>query len=408
MTLFLQSFSMALRAISAKKMRSFLTMLGCIIGVGVVVALYSVAEAENQKKLEQLKSLSDNTITVYAYEYLPWGMVTPGTSIADKLSKYINTDLSSLTAGVAPQSYIGGQIVYGSKKTNPSYGYATNEQFSICSSNKIVKGRDLVYLDVKNSNKVCVIGSAMNDFLFGYKEPIGEKISINGMEFTVVGVYAQKDFSPKNPQGYSPDNLIVAPYTAIQKYVNKTLRIESFLVKAQDPFAVKEAIKMIKSFLKKNIDVENNKGYFDVYSQDDWTKEIEKQNKEDLIFQIIIAVISLVVGGIGIMNIMLVTVTERTREIGIRKAIGAPRRSIILQFLIEASVLSIIGGIIGLIVGVMGTLVYGKLKADLIAMPNPTIMIIGLAFSFIMGVVFGIYPAIKAARLQPVIALRNE
>ncbi len=203
---------------------------------------------------------------------------------------------------------------------------------------------------------------------------------------------------------WSQDNIIVLPYT-MNRILNKSTDMSEFTVKAKDAASTTEAITRLTGFLKSLL---GENGGYSVYSMNQW---MEQDNSYLKVISLVlggIAGISLLVGGIGIMNIMLVTVTERTREIGIRKAIGAPRRSIIAQFLIEAAAICLMGGTIGILIGFVGTLILGKLLLQLIIFPSATITIGAFVFSVVLGIIFGLYPAIKASGLQPVVALRAE
>jgi putative ABC transport system permease protein len=248
---------------------------------------------------------------------------------------------------------------------------------------------------------VIVLGARLKEFLFPYRDPIGEVVTIGEYPFTVIGVYEAKD--PNST--WSMDNMAVVPYTMV-RLLNKTNRIEEFVVKARSKKDTTEAITRLTGFLSGLID--ENSGYFSVNSQNQWMEQDEKATRIMSLVLGGIAGISLLVGGIGIMNIMLVTVKERTREIGIRKAIGGSRKSIIIQFLIESSVICAIGGILGVTVGYLGTLVAGKLIMDIVLTPSVTMTIGAVAFSVVLGIGFGMYPAIKASGLQPVEALRAE
>jgi len=262
-------------------------------------------------------------------------------------------------------------------------------------------GRDISYLDVQNYNQVVVLGAKLKEYLFDYKNPIGEQISIGGHKFTVIGVYAAKG-GTINPY---IDYTAVVPYT-MNRLLNKNNIFGDFTIKAKSSEATTEVITRVTGFLTGLIDP--NYGYFYVYSDNSWMEREDEANRMMSLVLGGIAGISLLVGGIGIMNIMLVTVRERTREIGIRKAIGGSRRSILIQFLIEASVICGTGGILGILLGVLGTLVAGKLIFQLVLYPDVALSLGAVAFSVVLGIAFGMYPAVKASALQPVEALRAE
>ena len=396
-----QSFKMAIKSIWGKKARSALTMLGIIIGVAAVVIMVSLIQGMNRETMERFESMGENKIEVYASKW--WG----GNDISDQLYDYC-LSLSDLVVGVTPQGYYYPQngIKYGTNSTNNmEYGspqiYLGSDQYSLCNNFTIEKGRDIAYLDVENYNQVIVLGARVAEFLFPYRDPVGEIVSIDGHKFEVIGVYEAKDPDSQ----WSMDNMAVVP-SSMNRLLNKRTSFDSFIVKAVSKEATTEAITMLDGFLSGIID--SFSGYYSVYSQNQWMES--DQSYTDMLSLVVggIAGISLLVGGIGIMNIMLVTVTERTREIGIRMAIGASRASIILQFLIEAAVICAVGGVFGLVVSALGTVVAGKLILDTVLMPSVGMTIGAIAFSVVLGIVFGLYPAMKASSLQPVEALRGE
>ena len=228
---------------------------------------------------------------------------------------------------------------------------------------------------------------------------MGKEITINGIPFTVVGVFEEKD--PNNMSGM--DRYVLIPYT-VNRIISGKTEIGSFVAKAKDSATTTKAVSLLQGYLDSLLGP--NVGY--VSTPNTWQEQSEEQDKMQQRFLGGIAAISLAVGGIGIMNIMLVTVTERTREIGIRKAIGAERRSIIVQFLIEAAMICGIGGLFGIGVGYIGTLIVGKLSFNTILIPSPGVTLGAAAISVALGIIFGMYPAIKASGLQPVVALRAD
>ena len=282
-----------------------------------------------------------------------------------------------------------------------------SDQYGVCNNYQLAGGREMSYLDVEKTNAVCVLGAGAKEALFDYTDPVGESITINGQPFLVVGWYESMavDYWPEL------DNIIVLPYT-FNRTLNNNNTINSYVVKAKSASATVEAMTKLDAYLAglfpKNAEGWSDRGDYYVQSDNSWAQNLQSQNLMQSLVLGAIAGISLLVGGIGIMNIMLVTVTERTREIGIRRAIGAERRSIITQFLIEAAMICGIGGIIGIILGYLFTLVAGKLLIHIILLPPVWITASAFALSVFLGIVFGIYPAMKASRLQPVEALRAE
>ena len=397
-----QAFKIAAKSIAAKKGRSALTMLGVIIGLAAVIILVSYAQGQNEQMRAYYESLGTNVINIEASG-------PNSKSISDALYDYC-LELDDLVLGVTPQIQMYNQTVvkYGAK-TLDSYQsnweespqvVMGNQQYSLCNNFTVAKGRDLAYLDVENYNQVCVLGHKMAEMLFNYADPIGKTITINGYPFEVVGVFAQQD--PNNMTG--KDRYILVPYT-MTRVLNSSNSWSSFVAKAKDGPSTNRAITLLDGFLKGLV---GQNGYYSVTTPNQWQEQGDEQIKMQQRFLGGIAAISLAVGGIGIMNIMLVTVTERTREIGIRKAIGAERRSIIAQFLIEACMICGIGGLFGIAVGYIGTLIVGKASFNLILFPSPGITAGAFLISVALGIGFGLYPAIKASGLQPVVALRAE
>ena len=401
-----QAFKMAFKSIASKKTRSFLTMLGIIIGVASVVIMVSVVQGQNRKNMEYFEKMGDNKIQVYAYQYYN----TSG-DISELLYEYC-LGMQDLVLGITPniESYQTMTIKYGaktfstdnyddwSKRISVKLG---SDQYGVCNNYTLGGGRELSFLDVDKTNRVCVLGSGAKEQLFDFVDPVGETIQINGQSFLVVGWYEPMDLEGREDL----DNIIVIPYT-FNRTLNNNQQIDSYIVKARSAQATVQAMTKLTAYLTGFINDQN--GYCQVYSDNSSADALQNQNTMQAMVLGGIAAISLLVGGIGIMNIMLVTVTERTREIGIRKAIGAERRSIIVQFLIEAAMICGIGGLFGIVVGYIGTLIVGKLSFNMILIPSPGVTLGAAAISVALGIIFGMYPAIKASGLQPVVALRAD
>ena len=427
-----QAIKMAAKSISSNKGRSALTMLGIIIGLAAVIILVSYAQGQNMAMKAYYESMGSNKINVSAYTWGNSSSVDVGQALYDYCLQLDGV------VGVSPNGYIWSSptIKYESKtlsrNSNRSYGgggvmvsydsssdypqiYLGNDKFGLCNDYVISKGRDLSYLDVENSNQVCVLGAATAEYLFSFADPVDKTISINGTPFRVVGVYKSKGSgadlgTSEEAQWMSEsikrlDRMILLPSTMTRRF-NDNQPIEEYVVKVKNSDAIKEVTTSLNGFLSGIINT--NSGSYSVYSEDTWQNESNEANAMQQRFLGGIAAISLLVGGIGIMNIMLVTVTERTREIGIRKAIGAERKSIVVQFLIEAAMICGIGGIFGIGVGYIGTLIVGKLSFGTILIPSAAITVAAAAISVALGIIFGMYPAIKASGLQPVVALRAE
>ena len=423
---FSQAFKMAAESISANKGRSALTMLGVIIGLAAVIILVSYAQGQNMALRAYYESMGTNTISVYAYSYR--GNVDVSSALYDYCLQ-----LDDLVLGVSPtgnvysdpvikfesktiarqwQSMGGGAMMSTGEYPSIVLG---NDKYGLCNDYKIAKGRDLSYLDIEKENQVCVLGSAVADELFGFADPVDKTITINGTPFLVVGVYESKSAGVN--VGSSEENqwiqetinrqdyMILLPSTMTRLF-NNNQPIEQYIIKAKDAESLKEVSTLVNGFLAGFISSDN--GYYYIDNPTSYQNEQAEADKLQQRFLGGIAAISLLVGGIGIMNIMLVTVTERTREIGIRKAIGAERKSIIVQFLIEAAMICGIGGIFGIIVGYLGTLIVGKMNFDIILIPSAGITVGAFLISVALGIIFGLYPAVKASGLQPVDALRAD
>ena len=405
----IQSIKLAMKSIAARKGRTFLTMLGIIIGLASVITLVSYAKGQMQKLVAYYESMGTNQIQVSAQK---WG--SGGDTVFDSLYSYCKS-LDDLVDGVTPSGTTYGTVKYGARSSDsmdyqPQI-YLGSDQWSRCNNFKIGTGRDLVYMDVKAGHQVCVLGSKAAELFFDFANPIGRDITISGVPFEVIGVYAQKDFSGNE---YSLDNVICIPYTAnrvLASVSGNYISMDSFVVRATSKEAANQAVTMLEGFLKGLIGDPNSpdsRGYYSVYNSNQGVDYANQASKEQEALLGGIAAISLLVGGIGIMNIMLVTVTERTREIGIRKAIGAARKTIIIQFLIEACMICGIGGILGILTSFPATWIYCKMRLGYLVQPDPGIMAGAAAISVLLGIIFGMYPAIKASGLQPVEALRAD
>jgi len=399
----IQGFKMATKSILTNKVRSLLTMLGIIIGIAAVMTLVSVVQAQTNELKSYYESIGSNQVSVYAYK---WN----GKDVSEDLYDFC-LGLDEYVEGVTPNMQIWSQngIKYRTTttKNHPTYYdpqiYLGSDQFALCNNFQIETGRDISFLDIKTYNQVVVIGAAMAEYLFQYKNPIGEKITISGHTFEVIGVYKAKDTGMN--EYWNLDYMAVLPYS-MNRIMNNSNTLGDFTIKAKSSDKIQPVIDKLNTFLGEIITDSN--GYFYVYSNQQYMDQADEQQRMTSYVLGGIAGISLLVGGIGIMNIMLVTVRERTREIGIRKAIGGSRRTILTQFLIEASVVCFLGGILGIILGFLATVVAGKIITDSLVFPNAFMTLGAAAFSIVLGIVFGMYPAIKASGLQPVDALRAD
>lgn len=422
-----QTIRLAFKSIGARKGRTFLTMLGVIIGLAAVIIMVSYTSATTKQMMDILKSTGTNQFEVYAYK---WGSYEMGdTSFFDTIYNYCQ-QMDDLIVGVSPQQYYYGTVRYGVLSSD-NFDYSDydhyapdvlmgNNQWGLVNNATIAKGRDLSKIDVDNGATVCVLGSRAAKAFFNYADPIGKTMTFDGVEFTVIGVYEPRideSMLTEDTEYYKTrDNFILIPYTCTRALqLGGSSNVDSwgnnFYVKCVSQEASVEARARLSAFLKGILGDPNSGssyGSYSIYSNDEYIADTEEANRSQQLLMGGIAAISLLVGGIGIMNIMLVTVTERTREIGIRKAIGAERKTIIIQFLIEACMICGIGGLIGIAAGYIGTLIVCKQTLNLIMLPDPDIAGIAFAISVGIGIIFGLYPAIKASGLQPVEALRAD
>ena len=413
----LQAFKMAWKSIAGKKGRSALTILSIFIGIAAVMTIVSVMEGMKEEMMKQLNAMGSNRLTVYMYS---WMYDADGNDISPDyfpdLYDYCQS-MKETVVGVTPNRQANATVVYGTKNSanmetkydeqwnlisGPPTIYFGSDQYSACSNLTLAEGRDLAYLDMQNYNQVCVIGAEAAKIFFGTVDPVGKEVKINGNKFTVVGVYAPRGEEGENSINQM-DNIFVIPYTMTRLLGGS---VDQYTVKVRGSEDMTEVTSRLGGFLKGLIP--QGTGGYDVYNEGQWQQyQNETMNTISMVLGGI-AAISLLVGGIGIMNIMLVTVTERTREIGIRRAIGAQRASIVTQFLIEAGMLCGMGGVVGIAVGTAGSVVVSRLMYQMTVYPPVWVGLAAFALSVALGVLFGSYPAIKASKLQPVEALRAE
>ena len=388
---------MAFESIRDKKIRSFLTMLGIIIGVGAVLILVSVVQGYNADLTAYYEKQGVNKVNVELRNYDR----TNSSDQSGEFMDWVTESLTDYTVGVTPSYTATGTLKYYSNLNDTAKLYFGNEQWSACNNYTLNKGRDLLDKDIAGKNRVCVLGAYAADSLFGYRTAVGETIMVNGLPLTVVGVFYPKDGSAEE----SMDDAIVLTYT-LNRQLLSTDTVTDFTIKVASSAHMNTVMDAVEDWMTQNVDKNTA-----TYTVENGNDAMEAAEDETASLQVVlggVAAIALLVGGIGIMNIMLVTVTERTREIGIKKAIGAQRSVIVTQFLVESTVLSGCGGIIGILIGYGGSLVLGKVIYDMILFPNLLMAIAAFAFSLAIGVGFGMYPAIKASGLQPVDALRAD
>ena len=396
----------AFRALRRNKMRSFLTMLGIIIGVGAVIAMLAIGQGAEYSVKQQISALGTNVLII-----LPGSQQQGGIRVgAGSMTTLTEDDATAIAkecpavAYVSPGARSGGQAIAGNQNWATSIEGCSADYLSIRSW-AIEYGDFFTDQDVKAASKVCVLGATVADNLFPDGSPIGQTIRIRNVPARVVGVLQRKG---QNAMGQDQDDVILAPYTTVLRRLSHFPYLRQIVVSATSPATITEAQRQVTELLRmRHKTASYDPDDFTIRNQSDLAATATATTEILTILLASIASVSLLVGGIGIMNIMLVSVTERTREIGIRMSVGARGRDILTQFLIEALVLSLMGGLLGIALGVGGSLaISGFAKWPTIITAFSIILSFG--FSIAIGIFFGFYPARKAAMLNPIDALRYE
>ncbi len=399
----------SLRALRVNKMRSALTMLGIIIGVGAVIAMLAVGSGASQRISEQIASMGSNLLIILPGATTAGGVrmgagtqptLSMGDAVAILKESPAVSDVAPVLGGVA-------QVVYANQNWSTGITGTTPGMLNVRDW-PLAAGRPFTEQDVKSATKVCLLGQTVVDNLFGGIDPIGKIVRIKKLPFTVIGVLARKG---QSPTGQDQDDVIYVPVTTAQKKLFGTAfpgMVRIIMVKAKNTEDLDRAEKQIKELLRQRHHIGQKEE--DDFTVRNLTQMMQAQEQSTKVMTILlgaIASVSLIVGGIGIMNIMLVSVTERTREIGIRMAVGAKTWDIRLQFIIEALTLSLIGGITGIIIGIAGSKILSML-AGWPTIVSPLSILLAFGFSGLVGIFFGFYPAYKASLLNPIEALRYE
>ena len=397
------AFLLALRELRRNKMRSFLTMLGIIIGVAAVITLVTLGGGATQQVTEQIAGLGSNMLMIN-----PGKQTGPGQSsgaapfkLAD--AEALERDIPSLVA-VAPTAGGAMTAIYANENRSTKVT-GTSEHYFTINNRKIKSGRIFTSGEVHSGTAVCVIGETVRVKLFGSLDPIGTRIRLNKLSCEVIGLIEPKG---QSSMGTDQDDLVVIPLRTYQRRVAGNTDVSMIQVSVRDGVATEKVEKEITQLLRVRRHLSSNQDdNFDVMDLKEIAKMLTGTTKLLTSLLGAVAAVSLLVGGIGIMNIMLVSVTERTREIGTRLAIGALEWEVLLQFLVEAVVLSSFGGIIGILLALGSSVLLSKvLMVPFIF--NASIIAVSFLFSAAVGVVFGYFPARKAARLDPIEALRHE
>ena len=401
-------FKIALRAIAANKLRSFLTMLGIIIGVASVIAMLAIGQGSKQSIQQNIAEMGSNMIMIHpGQDRGPGGARQDASAMQSlKLKDYETlAEQTKYLAAISPNVSASGQFINGNNNT-PSSIYGVTPDYLEIRQLKVEDGEFFTEEDIKTSAKVCVIGRTVADNLFtNGEDPVGKVIRYKQIPFRIVGVLKSKGY---NSFGMDQDDLVLAPYTTVMKRILSVTYLQSINASALTEDMTDLAIEEVTALLRQNHRIgEMDEDDFTIRSQQEMAEMMNSTSDTMTILLLVVACISLIVGGIGIMNIMYVSVTERTKEIGLRMSVGARGIDILNQLLIESVLLSVTGGIIGVVVGV-GAAVSINVFAHWPIQIQPWSVLLSFAVCSATGIFFGWYPAKKAAMLDPIEALRYE
>ena len=406
-------FKIALKAISANKLRSFLTALGIIIGVASVIAMLAIGQGSKRSIRKQISEMGSNMIMIHPGADMRGGVRQDADEMQTlKLEDYESIrDEARYLSAISPSVNSSGQFIYGNNNT-PSTIYGVNEDYLTIRQLKVEDGEFFSEQDIRTAAKVCVLGKTVVDNLFpDGGDPIGKVVRFNSIPFRVVGVLKSKGY---NSMGMDQDDLALVPYTTVMKRILAVTSLQGINCSAVTEGATDQAIEDITAILRKNHNLkegtettEAEVNDFTIRSQEELATMMNSTMDLLTILLGSVAGISLVVGGIGIMNIMYVSVSERTKEIGLRMSVGARGIDILSQFLIEAAILSIAGGLIGVFLGI-GAAYTIKMAAHMPIFIQWWSIIMSFGVCTFIGIFFGWYPAKKAANMDPIEALRYE
>ena len=396
-------FVMAFQAVVRNKLRSFLTTLGIIIGVGSVVAMVHLGQSATQTVTDEIASIGSNLLFIMpgSAQRGPGGLRTSAKPFDLDDVAVIEREISGILA--APALTTNASVVIGNANESILVVGTNNHYFAV-RNHQIAYGRAFEEDELRSGSAVCIIGTTLIDEMYLGQDPIGSTLRVGRTACRVIGVLEEKGQS----MGQDRDKTIVMPVKAVQRRIVGNLDVSTIYVSALVDGSTGRVQKNIESLLRQRRNIVSKKDD-DFYVRDtqDIAQALANTTNTMTILLGTIAAVSLLVGGIGIMNIMLVSVTERTREIGIRLAIGARTRDVLMQFLVESIALSTLGGIIGLLIGIGGTYLASS-RLDMPFILSPGVMLLGFSFSVAVGIIFGFFPARKAARLNPIDALRHE
>ena len=400
-------FKIAGRALRRNKLRTALTMLGIIIGVGAVIATVSIGNGAKAMIEAQIASLGQNVVQVLSGSPnrggLRMGFGSPG-SLKPEDFQAIRKEINGVV-GISPEVRANAQVIAGNQNAVPSIR-GVGEDYLQIRSWDLVSGQNFSEADVRNASKVALIGKTATETLFGTGfDPVGQVIRIKGAPYTILGLLKNKGISMR---GDDEDDVVIVPYTSAMKRMTGETSFRSILVQTAGPGVMADVQRDISAVMRQRHRIQaGREDDFLVRTQQEISETATESSRVMTLLLGAVAGVSLLVGGIGIMNIMLVSVTERTREIGIRMAVGAKGRDILMQFLVEAVTLSILGGTIGIMAGMVASRVISA-QTGWPVFTSPSSVVIAFAFSSVVGVFFGFYPARKASQLDPIDALRYE
>jgi len=396
-------FKISLRSLRANILRTFLTMLGIIIGVASVISMISLGEGARQQTLSTIAKFGTNIITVKPGEKKSRHVRSGKVETLTLEDAYAIRDYVPNITGVSAQAYQNGQLKYGNKNSNSTVR-GTGKDYGWMANFQMAEGRFYTEEEVRTARKICVLGATVVKNLFDGANPVGQTLKVNGGNYLVIGTTAAKGAL----SWFDPDDQIFIPITTAQKRLFGLKHVQSIDVQVKNMDDIETIKQDIETLLRRRHNLrQGKKNDFYVQNSAEWLNSWGQAAKT---FQFLlggIATISLLVGGIGIMNIMLVSVTERTREIGIRIAIGAKKREIRKQFLIESILISFLGGSIGIGLGVLISRAASQIGGLDTAVSLQSILL-AFGFSVGIGIFFGLYPATKASNLNPIDALRYE